>query len=102
MTDAVKVGFVPFSTAPKGVLVVFTDESMKFGPASRKLLAGAEETIKRAAAASDFKGKSGSALDILAPQGLKAARLIVSGTGKAGSVKEEDFIKLGGAVTGKL
>ena len=53
MTDAVKVGFVPFSTAPKGVLVVFTDESMKFGPASRKLLAGAEETIKRAAAASD-------------------------------------------------
>ena len=102
MTDAVKVGFVPFSTAPKGVLVVFTDESMKFGPASRKLLAGAENSIKRAASAAEFKGKSGSALDLLAPQGLKVGRLIVAGTGKAGSVKEEDFIKLGGAVTGKL
>jgi len=102
MTDAVKVGFVPLSTAPKGVLVVFTDESMKFGPASRKHLANAGDVVKRAAAAAEFKGKSGSALDILAPQGVKAARLIVVGTGKAGSVKDEDFIKLGGTATGKI
>ena len=26
MPDAVKVGFVPFSTAPRGILVVFCDE----------------------------------------------------------------------------
>ncbi|ACI93465.1 cytosol aminopeptidase [Afipia carboxidovorans OM5] len=102
MTDAVKVGFVPLSTAPKGVLVVFTDESMKFGPASRKHLVNAGDVVKRAAAAAEFKGKSGSALDILAPQGVKAARLIVVGTGKAGSVKDEDFIKLGGTATGKI
>ena len=58
MTDAVKVGFVPFSTAPKGVLVVFTDESMKFGPASRKLLAGAENSIKRAALQPSSRAKA--------------------------------------------
>jgi len=102
MTDAVKVGFVPFSAAPRGVLVVFTDETLKFGPATRKVLAGAEDVIKRAAAASEFKGKSGSVVDILAPQGLKADRLIVAGTGKSGSLKDEDFIKIGGAITGKL
>ena len=37
-------------------------------------------TIKRAAATNAFKGKSGATLDILAPEGLKAQRLIVVGT----------------------
>ncbi len=40
MSDAVKIGFVPFSATPKGVLVLFTDESLKFGPASAKILGG--------------------------------------------------------------
>ena len=38
MSDAVKVGFVPFSTAPRGILVVFCDDSLKFGAATRKAL----------------------------------------------------------------
>lgn len=102
MSDAVKVGFVPFSAAPRGVLVVFSDETMKFGPATQKALGKAVETVKRAAAASKFKGKSGSALDILAPEGLKLDRLIVAGTGKKGELKEEDYIKIGGATIGRL
>ena len=71
MSDAVKVGFVPFSTAARGILVVFCDDALKFGAATRKALGAAAELVKRAAAANQFKGKSGSALDILAPQGLK-------------------------------
>ncbi|WP_315832347.1 leucyl aminopeptidase [Bradyrhizobium prioriisuperbiae] len=102
MSDAVKVGFVPFSAAPKGVLVVFSDETLKFGPATRKALGAAVETVKRAATASKFKGKSGSALDILAPEGLKLDRLIVAGTGKKGDLKDEDYIKIGGATIGRL
>src|SRR5215203_3318347 len=102
MTDAVKVGFVPFSTAPKGILVVFCDDALKFGEATRKALGTAAETVKRAAAANQFKGKSGSALDILAPEGIKIQRLIVIGTGKSGSPKEGDFLKFGGVVAGKL
>jgi leucyl aminopeptidase len=102
MPDAVKVGFVPFSAAPRGVLVVFSDESMKFGPVTRKVLGSATDTVRRAAEASQFKGKSGSALDILAPAGLKVDRLIVAGTGKAGALKAEDYIKIGGATIGRL
>jgi leucyl aminopeptidase len=102
MSDAVKIGFVPFSTAPKGVLVLFTDDTLKFGPASAKLLGGAADTVKRAASASKFKGKSGASLDILAPAGLKIDRLIVVGTGKAGALKPEDYIKIGGATVGRL
>jgi leucyl aminopeptidase len=102
MSDAVKIGFVPFSVAPKGVLVLFTDESLTFGPASAKLLGGAAELVKRAASAGGFKGKSGSALDVLAPAGLKVDRLIVTGTGKSGSLKAEDYIKIGGATVARL
>ena len=31
MSDAVKVGFVPFSAAPRGILVVFCDDALKLG-----------------------------------------------------------------------
>jgi leucyl aminopeptidase len=102
MSDAVKVGFVPFSTPPRGVLVVFCDDSLKFGPATRKALGAAANMVSRAAATSGFRGKSGSALDILAPDGLKAPRLIVIGAGKLSTIKESDFLNLGGAAAGKL
>ena len=102
MSDAVTVGFVPFSTAPRGILVVFCDDSLKFGAATRKALGSAAGLVSRVAGENRFKGKSGSALDILAPQGLKAARLIVVGAGKLSALKEQDFLKWGGAISGKL
>ena len=102
MPDAVKVGFVPFSTAPRGILVVFCDDTLKFGAATRKALGDATDLVGRAAATNQFKGKSGSTLDILAPEGLKASRLIVVGAGKLSAIKDYDFLKLGGAVAGKL
>jgi leucyl aminopeptidase len=102
MSDAVKVGFVPFSTAPRGILVVFCDDALKFGPATRKALGTAANLVKRAAATSQFKGKNGSTLDILAPEGIKIQSLIVIGTGKASELKEKDFLKFGGIAAGKL
>ena len=102
MSDAVKVGFVPFSTAPRGVLVVFCDDTLKFGAATRKALGTSADVVKRAAETNQFKGKSGSTLDILAPEGLKASRLIVVGAGKLSAIKDNDFLKLGGAAAGKL
>ncbi|QWG21525.1 leucyl aminopeptidase [Bradyrhizobium sediminis] len=102
MSDAVKVGFVPFSTAPRGILVVFCDDTLKFGAETRKVLGAAADTVKRAADANRFKGKSGSTLDILAPEALKASRLIVVGAGKLSALKDNDFLKFGGTAAGKL
>jgi leucyl aminopeptidase len=102
MSDAVKVGFVPFSTAPRGTLVVFCDDTLKFGAATRKALGAAANVVKRAADTNQFKGKSGSTLDILSPEGLKISRLIVVGAGKLSAIKDNDFLKLGGATAGKL
>jgi leucyl aminopeptidase len=102
MADARKPAFVPFATPAKGVLIMFCEEGGKFGPATRKALAPTGDLVKRAAAADRFTGKSGSALDIVAPAGLSVARLTILGVGKAGKLKPQDFVKLGGAAMGKV
>ena len=102
MSDVVSVGFVAVGATVKGVVFAFCDEALAFGPDTRKALGGAVDAVKRAAQACRFKGKSGSALELLAPQGLKADRLVVIGVGKAADLKEQDVLKLGGAVAGKL
>src|SRR4030088_373642 len=102
MPDAVKVGFVPFSAAPRGILVVFCADAWRWGAATRKTLGAAANLVSRAAETNQFKGKSGSTLDILAPEGLKVSRLIVVGAGKLSAIKDSDFLKLGGAAAGKL
>ena len=102
MSDAVKVGFVPLSAAARGTLVVFCDEALKLGAATRKALGGAADLVKRAAAAAEFKGKNGATLDLLEPDGIKIQRLIVVGVGKPSELKEKDFLKFGGALAGKL
>ena len=102
MSDAIKVGFVSFSAAPNGILVVFCDESLKIGPVTRKALGKSADLIKRAAEANQFKGKAASTLDILAPEGIKIQRLIVVGTGKTSELKDKDVLKFGGVIAGKL
>ena len=102
MSDAVKVGFVPLSAAARGTLVVFCDEALKLGAATRKALGSAADLVKRAAAAAEFKGKNGATLDLLEPDGIKIQRLIVVGVGKPSELKEKDFLKFGGVLAGKL
>jgi len=102
MPDAVKVGFVPFSTAARGTLVVFCDDTLKLGAASRKVLGAAAGVVKRAATANQFKGKLAATLDILAPDAIKADRLLIVGVGKASSLNDKDFLKLGGVAAGKV
>jgi leucyl aminopeptidase len=102
MSDAVKVGFVPLSTTPRGILVAFCDDALRFGVAARKTLGTAANLVKRAAATNQFKGKSGAILDLLEPEGIRIQRLIVVGVSKPSELKEKDFLKFGGALAGKL
>src|ERR1700681_1322149 len=109
MADTRRLGFGPITSPSGGVLVVFADENLHFGPKTRALLGAAADLVTRAAKSERFTGKSGSALDIVAPAGLKATRLVVLGTGKAADKaqdkaqgKPQDFVKLGGAAMGRI
>jgi len=102
MADGPTIGFSEFAMPSTGVLVVFCDDSLKLGPATRRLLGAAAALVARAAAADNFKGRSGSTLDLVAPGNLKVARLVVIGCGKPADLKAKDFVKLGGAAMGRV
>ena len=101
MAAALKFGFTPFAR-PRGVLVVFCEENLKFGPATQRALSPLGEILRRAAAADRFTGKNGSSLDIVAPSGLNVPRLVVVGIGKESELKSRDIVKLGGIAMGKV
>src|SRR5471032_326026 len=106
MTDALKLGFALFSAPAKvgaaGVLIVFCDDGLKFGPATTKALGSAAGLVARAAKAERFAGKSGKSLELAVPEGLKVARLVVIGAGKIADLTPKDFLKLGGFAMGRL
>lgn len=102
MTDALKLGFGPFTAPAKGALVVFCDDGLKFGSATTKALGSAIGLVMRAAKAEHFTGKSGTALELTVPEGLKVDRLAVVGVGKVAELGAKDFLKLGGIAMGKL
>jgi leucyl aminopeptidase len=106
MTDALKLAFGPFTAPAKlgatGVLIVFCDDGLKFGPATSTALGSASGLVTRAAKAERFTGKSGSTLELAVPDGLKVARLVVIGVGKVAELLPKDFLKLGGSAMGKL
>ena len=81
---------------------MFCAEGLKFGPATQKALSPIGDLLRRAAAADRFTGKSGSALDIIAPAGLNVPRLVVVGTGKERDLKDRDIVRLGGVAMGKV
>ena len=101
MTGAIKLGFSPLAGAGRGVLVVFCDDELKFGTATKKLLGPAAGQVARAAKAERFTGKSAATLELPVPEGLEVSRLVVIGTGKAGKLESKDFLKLGGVAMGK-
>ena len=102
MPATLKLDFLPFSARPKGVLIVFCDDGLKFGAAARAVLDPAGDLIKRAAEAEGFKAKHGSTLEIAAPVALAVPRLVVIGVGKVKDLKAESWVKLGGVAMGKI
>jgi leucyl aminopeptidase len=101
MAAALKINFTAFAR-PRGVLVVFCEDNLKFGPATQRALSPLGDLVRRAAAADRFSGKSGSSLDIVAPSGLNVARLVVVGIGSESELKSRDVVKLGGIAMGKV
>ena len=96
MTNGLKLGFGPFAAPARGVLIVFCDDGLKFGSATRKALGSATDLVTRAAKAERFTGKKNTALELAVPAGLRVARLVVLGVGKTSELKPKDFLKSGG------
>src|ERR1700735_344976 len=102
MSGAVKIAFGSLS-APKGsALVVFVGADMKPAPTVTAQFGDLEPLIRAAPKASNFRAAQRTALDILAPAGLDASRLVVVGVASGKDNAPIDFITLGGFAFGKV
>ena len=99
MAEAVEVQFAPLSQAPSGTLILLAGEELALGATARALNERAKGALERAAAAAGFSGKSKTAIELLAPAGLEAQRLVMVGSGRPG--KELDRLLLGGHAFGQ-
>jgi leucyl aminopeptidase len=102
MSGAVKIAFGSLSAPKGGALVLFVGADMKPAPALTAQFGDLEPLIRVAAKASNFKGVQRTALDILAPSGLDASRLVVVGVAPGKENAAVDMPMLGGFVFGKV
>jgi leucyl aminopeptidase len=84
------------------VLIVFAEGETKLGAETARILGAAASLPARAGLFSAFKGKIGASIDILAPEGLEAQRLLVLGAAPEKEGGKVDYLRLGGLAVAKL
>ncbi|MBX6320754.1 MAG: leucyl aminopeptidase [Rhodospirillaceae bacterium] len=97
-----KVVFSRPEAQAAGALVVGVFENRRLGPAAEALDRRTGGLIARALAASRFKGNAEEVLQILAPAGLEASRILLVGLGKPEAVEALGWQKFGGRLTAAL
>jgi leucyl aminopeptidase len=103
MSEALKISFAAPEVSKGGTLVIFLGEGGKLSDATRKLVGtAAANSIHRAIEAEAFKGKLKTGMAIPAPHGLDLDRLILIGIGGEKERQDTDYVRLGGAIAGRL
>ncbi|MBN9452981.1 MAG: leucyl aminopeptidase [Bosea sp.] len=84
-------------------LVILVSDQLALPEAAREWAGeGTQALLTRAAAADRFKGKALAGLTLPSPEGSPYERLIVVGVGPEDERAKLDFVKLGGAIAGRL
>jgi leucyl aminopeptidase len=102
MTDTLEIAFAPLAAAPQGTCAAFAANDLALGPTVQGLNNRSGGAIIKAAEAAEFKGKSKTAIELLALPKIDASRLILVGVGKAGELSETDWASLGGYALGQI
>ncbi|OLP58534.1 leucyl aminopeptidase [Xaviernesmea oryzae] len=99
MAQSFEFTFADHATLDGGTVVCLM---AKGGPAAGAAEADPAGVLARAAEAMSFKARALSVLDVVAPQGSPADRLLVVGLGDAKTMTAHDWLKAGGATAAKL
>ncbi|MEO0636250.1 MAG: leucyl aminopeptidase [Pseudomonadota bacterium] len=100
MPKSLTISFAAAKLPSSGTLFVLVGEGFTHASGAEELL---EDTqVLRAASATEFNGKAGTSLEIMAPNASPVDRLVVMGLGDIDKMTEQDWVKLGGTIAGKL
>ncbi|MBX3568181.1 MAG: leucyl aminopeptidase [Rhizobiaceae bacterium] len=94
------ISFTRFAVPRKGAAILLSSEDAGLGEAGKACDPG--EILPRAFSVAGFKGKSGTAVDVLAPAGSPLDRIVVVGTGKSEALSGYGWTRLGGSIAGQF
>ena len=97
-----QISFVAPSDISAGAWVVGAGEGGALLPAAVKADKASGGALTRALKVSRFTGKLGQMVELLAPSGTKASRLLLVGLGKSESLDEKGLETLGAQIAGRL
>jgi len=89
-------------TKEGGAQVVGAIEGAALLPAAVRLDRASGGALTRALKVSRFTGKPGQMVEVLAPSGMRASRLLLVGLGKPESLDEKGLETLGAQIAGRL
>ena len=89
------IAFAKIATPKKGSVVVLATDGGTLGEAA--MAVDPQGLLKRAFGVTEFSGKLGASVEVLAPYGAEFDRLAAVGTGKTDSLDEKAWRRIGGA-----
>jgi len=103
MPNRIEINTVALPLKATGTLVVYVAEDAAPAGAAADVWAATGLDWQKVSAAANFKGKQGQLLEVLAPNGVDADRLLVLGSGKPGQATSPSaWTDRGGSLAGKL
>ena len=100
MAQPLDIRYAPLSAPAGATLVVLAGDGLAFGPAARGIDERTKGALTKAARAAGFSGKLKSSIEVLAPAGIEAQRIVVVGTGRIAN--ELERLLLGGYVFAQI
>ncbi|MEP9397316.1 leucyl aminopeptidase [Mesorhizobium sp. KR2-14] len=100
MTSMPNISFAKFASPKKGTAIVFAGEGASLGEAAAACDPG--KAFVRAFPVAEFSGKSGSTVEVLAPEGSSLERLVAVGAGKVAELDDYAWLKLGGTIAAQF
>ncbi len=100
MTSRPTITFARFAAPKKGMAIVLAPEAGDLGAAAKACDPG--NVLPRAFAVAEFRGRFGSAVDVIAPEKSPLDRLIAVGVGKTATLVESSWLRLGGTIGAQL
>jgi leucyl aminopeptidase len=97
-----QVSFVHPGAIGPGALVVGVLDGGTLTPEAQKADAATGGAVKRALGVSRFKGQAGQSIEVLAPSGVAASRIVLAGLGKGESFDTAAAERLAAGVVGRL
>jgi leucyl aminopeptidase len=100
MTVRPAISFAKFAIPKKGSVLVFSAEDGGLGDAAKACDPG--NVLGKAFAITEFAGKSGTSVEMIAPEGTSFDRLVALGAGKVSAINDYGWLKLGGTAFAQI